>query len=74
MVLPFKKGDTVITFTDGLIERRSEDIDVGQRRLTDECPRLMTGDLTEALSDLVDAVRDHTREDDIAAVAARRIA
>ena len=32
-VVPFCAGDTLLAFTDGLIERRSEDIDAGQQRL-----------------------------------------
>ncbi len=31
--VPFRAGDTLLAFTDGLIERRSEDIDLGQDRL-----------------------------------------
>ena len=32
-------GDTVLLFTDGLIERRDEDIDIGQKRSCTRCPR-----------------------------------
>ncbi|WP_432157585.1 MULTISPECIES: PP2C family protein-serine/threonine phosphatase [unclassified Streptomyces] len=31
----YRPGDTLVLYTDGLIERRGEDIDVGLRRLTD---------------------------------------
>jgi serine phosphatase RsbU (regulator of sigma subunit) len=68
------KGDTVLAFTDGLIERRTEDIDEGQRRVIDSCHLLARTDLSAALDELVDTVRDHTREDDVAALAARRTA
>jgi serine phosphatase RsbU (regulator of sigma subunit) len=68
----FRPGDTVLAFTDGLIERRTEDIDLGQRRLLDHCELLRQGDLANGLERLVDQVRDHTREDDVAALAARR--
>ncbi|MFD7018657.1 PP2C family protein-serine/threonine phosphatase [Streptomyces sp. NPDC059928] len=41
--LPYKPDDTFVLYTDGLIERRGEDIDVGLRRLTDalgDCGRM----------------------------------
>jgi hypothetical protein len=57
-----------------LIERRDEDIDVGQQRLADTCDTLKHHDLTGCLEELVVAVRDHTREDDVAALVARRLA
>jgi serine phosphatase RsbU (regulator of sigma subunit) len=37
--LPYGPGDTLVLYTDGLIERRGEDIDVGLRRLTDTLTR-----------------------------------
>ncbi|MEV4331914.1 SpoIIE family protein phosphatase [Streptomyces sp. NPDC049597] len=33
--VPYTPGDTLVLYTDGLIERRGEDIDAGQRRLAD---------------------------------------
>ncbi|MGW7409386.1 SpoIIE family protein phosphatase [Streptomyces sp. NPDC054833] len=33
--VPYKPGDTLVLYTDGLIERRDEDIDTGLRRMTD---------------------------------------
>ncbi|MFE2537854.1 SpoIIE family protein phosphatase, partial [Streptomyces sp. NPDC059371] len=33
--LPYTRGDTFVLYTDGLIERPGEDIDVGLQRLTD---------------------------------------
>jgi PAS domain S-box-containing protein len=69
---PFREGDTLVAFTDGLIERRTEDIDAGQQRLIDALPGLSHADLSKALDTLVNEVRDHTRDDDIAVVALRR--
>ena len=71
--IPFHETDTLLLYTDGLIERRAEDIDVGQKRLTDACSTLAHDDLQSCLADLVEKVRDHTREDDVAALAARRL-
>ena len=68
----FCPGDTVLVFTDGLIERRVEDIDEGQRRLVANLATLADEDLDGGLRHLVDEVRDTTRDDDVAALAIRR--
>jgi len=68
----FLPGDTVVAFTDGLIERRGEDIDRGQLRVLEAVAGLAGGPLPEALETLVETVRDHTRDDDVAVVVARR--
>jgi serine phosphatase RsbU (regulator of sigma subunit) len=70
--VPFTDTDTLLLYTDGLIERRDEDIDVGQDRLTGKCATLSHDDLESCLEELVVGVRDHTREDDVAALVARR--
>jgi serine phosphatase RsbU (regulator of sigma subunit) len=70
--MPFCPGDTVLLFTDGLIERRTEDIDAGRERLTQGLAILAEGDLHEAVESLVHQVRDETQDDDVAAVALRR--
>jgi PAS domain S-box-containing protein len=70
--VPFSSTDTLLLYTDGLIERRDEDIDVGQDRLAQACTTLPREDLTKCLERLVEEVRDHTREDDVAALVARR--
>ena len=69
--VPFSRTDTLLLYTDGLIERRDEDIDVGQARLAHACSQLQHDDLPHCLRRLVETVRDHTREDDVAALAVR---
>jgi serine phosphatase RsbU (regulator of sigma subunit) len=66
-------GDLLLAFTDGLIERRDEDIDVGQKRLLTALPALAGPGLEDRLATLVDAVRDHSRSDDVAALAVHRL-
>jgi len=70
-VFEIHPGDTLLAFTDGLIERREEDIDVGQARLVAATGLLREAPLSDALDRLVDEVRDHSREDDVAALAVR---
>jgi PAS domain S-box-containing protein len=74
VMFPLGEGDLLLAFTDGLIERREEDIDTGQKRLLDAVPSLRrtSGGLSVLLERLVEDVRDHTRSDDVAAVAVRR--
>ncbi|MEV7129359.1 SpoIIE family protein phosphatase [Streptomyces sp. NPDC093260] len=70
--VPYTPGDTLVLYTDGLIERRGEDIDAGLHRLTDTLAR--HADLgPEALADTLLAhlgVADGGR-DDIALVIVR---
>lgn len=72
VTLPFHAGDTILAFTDGLIERRDEDIDQGEHRLLKALPSLGQADLPAALTGLVEQLCDPTRDDDIAALAVRR--
>ena len=65
-------GDTVLLFTDGLIERRDEDIDIGQKKVLHALPTLVAADLEAALVELVVSLREPSLDDDVAAVAARR--
>ena len=66
----FDPGDTLLLFTDGLIERRSEDIDTSLARLTH-----VHLDPGGTLDDLVDEVLHEVdaahAEDDVAVMAAR---
>lgn len=69
---PFSTGDTLLMFTDGLVERRNESLTEGHERVHAAVQVLDGPDLMDGLRELVDAVRDATREDDVAAVALRR--
>jgi serine phosphatase RsbU (regulator of sigma subunit) len=71
--VPFAPGDTLLAFTDGLVERRDEDIYAGLERLSRVVPRLARPDLAAGLAELVAAVRDDTYDDDMAALALRRL-
>ncbi|MFI8519880.1 PP2C family protein-serine/threonine phosphatase [Streptomyces sp. NPDC085481] len=63
-------GDTLLLFTDGLVERRGEDIDASLARLAGL--RLPPGSGPEAVVDEVLRRLDaHTAEDDVAVLAAR---
>jgi serine phosphatase RsbU (regulator of sigma subunit) len=66
-------GATLIAYTDGLIERRTEDIDTGLHRLVD----VVTPIAHDQLEDLVDqallSLRDDAAADDIAVLALRRM-
>jgi serine phosphatase RsbU (regulator of sigma subunit)/type II secretory pathway pseudopilin PulG len=64
------EGATIVAFTDGLIERRTESIDVGLARLADAA--LIDAPTTEALIDhIVDELTDDASEDDTALLAIR---
>ncbi len=62
------RGDRVLLYTDGLIERRHEDADVGTARLLGALRADRLGSLHDNLSTLVEEVRDPTRDDDVAAL------
>jgi PAS domain S-box-containing protein len=73
VTLPYERGDAVLLYTDGLIERRGEDTDAGLQRLIAAARDLgLAPDLTGALATVVDEVRDPTRDDDVAALVVRR--
>ena len=69
----FRAGDALIAFTDGLIERRGEDITDGQDRLTAAGVALAGLPLADLVPTLVGQVSDPSRDDDIAVLAARRL-
>ena len=70
--VPFEVGDTLLAYTDGLVERRDEDIDVGLARLVDAVPQLADASLTDGLRRVVGTVRDVASDDDTAVLALRR--
>ncbi|NUR09673.1 MAG: SpoIIE family protein phosphatase [Nocardioidaceae bacterium] len=72
LTVPFGPGETLVMFTDGLVERRGEDIDVGLARLTEALATAPDGPAHDLLLRLVDEVGDRTREDDVAILAIRR--
>ena len=70
----FGPGDTLLAFTDGLMERRGEDITEGQARVARAVTALAGERLSDALPVLVAKVGDPSRDDDVAVLAIRRIA
>ena len=72
--VPFAGGDTLVAFTDGLVERRDEDIDEGLARLRGAIGGLSRIALVDGLRRLVESVRDERYDDDIAVLALRRTA
>ncbi len=68
----FGVGDTLLAFTDGLVERRDEDIDTGLERLARAAPHLAQAALADGVQRVVDTVRDETYDDDMAALGLRR--
>jgi serine phosphatase RsbU (regulator of sigma subunit) len=59
---------TFIAFTDGLVERRGEDIDVGLRRLANTV-KASNLPLNDLLTNTLTALTDGDAEDDIAILA-----
>lgn len=71
-VVAMPPGSCVALFTDGLVERRDEDIDVGVGRLSDQL-RAGTGrPLVDVMQSLVTALHDDDRQDDVTVLLARR--
>ena len=62
----------MVAFTDGLVERRDEDIDEGLARLRGAVGSLPRTALADGLRRLVASVRDERYDDDIAVLALRR--
>jgi len=76
--VPFAVGDLLLLYTDGLVERRGEGIDIGLKRLQSCAEELLLDvgdetDLDEVLDELAEAVSDPDRHDDVAVLAFRRV-
>ena len=70
--IPFPAGSLLVLYTDGLVERRDEDIDAGLERLrslVEQLPPACTA--TEALDAIMQGVRLAQSEDDVAIVVVR---
>ena len=68
-VVPFPAGSTVVLFTDGLVERRGEPIDVGLDRLHELSVR--AEDVERLCSTALDELLPREPQDDVAIVVAR---
>jgi serine phosphatase RsbU (regulator of sigma subunit) len=66
-------GSTLILYTDGLIERRTEDIDTGMRRLVDVVAPIAQDPLEALVNQVLTSLRDEDAADDIAVLALRRV-
>ena len=66
-------GATLIAYTDGLIERRTEDIDTGLQRLKETAEPLVTRPLPSFVGEVLTAMRDEDTLDDVAVLALRRV-
>ncbi len=65
--------NTLIFYTDGLIERRAEDIDAGMRRLADVVEPVSDRPLEDLVDHTLNSLRDDDAADDIAVLALRRL-
>ena len=67
------EGSALILYTDGLIERRTEDIDTGMRRLVDVVAPIAQDPLEALVDQVLTSLRDADAADDIAVLALRRL-
>ena len=68
VTIPFRPGAGLLLYTDGLVERRDTDIDVGIARLVDAVRATGSDDL-ERLADVAMTVRQGPQDDDVALLA-----
>ena len=71
--VPFLPGDTIMMYTDGLLERRDEDPQDSEQRLLATYQSLLPQPTGADLARLVEQMRDPSRDDDVAVLAARRV-
>lgn len=74
--MPFGTGDTMVLYTDGLVERRDEDLGVGIARLSAAVAATDPSSLERFLDSVTAGVRrvdPPHHEDDVAVVAVRRL-
>lgn len=74
MTFDLSLGTSLLLYTDGLIERRTEDIDIGMDRLAETAHPLAHEPLALLLTEILAALRDDDASDDIAMLALRRVA
>jgi PAS domain S-box-containing protein len=70
-VVTLDRGATVLLYTDGLIERRDDDLDAGMVRLRDALIELADRPLDELLDEVLERLVHGRPEDDVAVVAVR---
>ncbi|WP_101396512.1 GAF domain-containing SpoIIE family protein phosphatase [Phycicoccus duodecadis] len=70
--VPMGPGDTLLLVTDGLVERRGEDIETGLGRLRRAAGALSGDDLDGGLARVLSRVEDGSSDDDVAALVLRR--
>lgn len=68
---PFRATDALLLYTDGLVERRREHIDIGLDRVRESAAMLVEADLDGALHKLVTEVLGAGGDDDVTALAVR---
>lgn len=70
--LTMPPGSTLIGYTDGLVERRGEDIDAGLARLVAAAVEHGSAPVADLLTRLLESLREEGAADDIALLALRR--
>jgi serine phosphatase RsbU (regulator of sigma subunit) len=71
-VAPLRTGDTLVLYTDGLLERRGEDLQMSKDRLLATARDLAGTGRALDLDRLAELVRDPDRDDDVAVLGACR--